>query len=161
MIGNSDIHSTTDMEFNNMEPKHRPMTWVLVKEKSPAAIREALDERRTIVFWRDKLIGEQQYLEPIFSGSVELETESINRKMRQHVQLVNTSDLVFELKLLEATTGISAPQNLTLNPGHAARLGIGFDKNKTFKEFEIKYEVTNLKVTPDKGLPVSWKISVD
>ncbi|RQW07468.1 histidinol-phosphatase, partial [candidate division KSB1 bacterium] len=29
MLGNSDIHSTTDMEFNQSEPKHRPMTWVL------------------------------------------------------------------------------------------------------------------------------------
>ena len=160
MIGNSDIHSTTDMQFNLDAPKHRPMTWVLATDKSPEAIREALDAQRTVVYWRDWLIGEQQYLEPIFHGSVELITPQIDRRARQFVQLANTSDLTFELELIKATEGISAPQNIILQPGHAARLRIDFDREKAFENFELEYQVVNLKIAPEKGLPVVWDIDV-
>ena len=161
MMGNSDVHSTTDMDYSQPDAKHRPMTWVLATENSADAIREALDARRTIVYWRDTLIGEQQYLEPLFTGSVILETPTINRKARQQVQLANRSDLVFNMELVSTPEGISAPQHLTLKPGRAVRLNIGFDKEKLFEQIKLDYVVHNLKVTPEQGLPVSWTIRVE
>ncbi len=161
MLGNSDIHSTTDMQFNHDAPKHRPMTWVLAKDKSPESVREALNARRTIVYWRDNLIGEEQYLRPLFNASIVLETPSIKRRAREFVQISNPSDLVFDLELVDKPEGVSAPHSLTLNPGRTVRVGLGFDKEKKFDQVELKYKATNLWIAPNQGLPVSWTVNVE
>ncbi len=161
MFGNSDIHSTTDMQFNHDAPKHRPMTLVLAKDKSPESIREALETRRTIVYWRDNLIGEQPFLQSLFEVSVQLETPIIDRSARQHIQLANSSDFVFELELLSAPDGVSLPQKITLHPGRAVRLNPGFDKEKKVDTIELKYTVSNLWIAPGTGLPTSWTVQVE
>lgn len=161
ILGNSDIHSTTDMDYNHIPGNHRPMTWVLAKSKEINDIKEALFARRTIVYWRDILIGEKHYLEPLFFGAIRLETPTIVRAKGQQVQIANLSDLLFELELVSAPEGVSAPQSFTLQPGHATRLRLGFDKEKAFDRIKLDYVVSNLQIGPEEGLPVSWSITVD
>ena len=161
LIGNSDVHSTINMDYTEPPQDHRPMTWVLAKENTAEAIKEALKERRTMVYWGDHVFGALEYLNSLFNGCVALDAPVINRKNGQHVQLSNRSDLSFDLVLKTTTEGISAPQNIKIRPGKTVRLNIGFDKEKEFDLITLNYTVANLKPTPDKGLDISFLIKVE
>jgi hypothetical protein len=72
MVGNSDVHGPTGLDYDLCGGEHRAMTFVLAKDKTPAAIKEALLARRTIVYWNNNLIGEEQYLRPLFDASISI-----------------------------------------------------------------------------------------
>jgi predicted metal-dependent phosphoesterase TrpH len=57
MLGNSDVHTPTGLNYDFHAGEHRSMTLVLAKEKSKEAIKEALLARRTVIYWRNRLIG--------------------------------------------------------------------------------------------------------
>ena len=57
MIGTSDIHQPIQTDYDFSKGEHRTMTFVFAKERSPEGIREALDNRRTAVYYRELVIG--------------------------------------------------------------------------------------------------------
>ena len=67
MSANTDIHQTTVLEHNGF---HRPMTLILAKERTLEAVREALDECRTIAYGYNTLCGEEQLLKDFFTAGV-------------------------------------------------------------------------------------------
>ena len=67
MSANTDIHQTTVLEHNGF---HRPMTLILAKERTLEAVREALDECRTIAYGYNTLCGEEQLLTDFFAAGV-------------------------------------------------------------------------------------------
>jgi len=160
ILGNSDIHGTVQMQYTNPPFDHRPMTWVLAKENSEAAIKEALHERRTMVYWGDKIFGAESYLKALFDGCIKLETPSIDRDLGQQVILSNWSDLSFTLELVSATAQVSAPSKLVIKPGKAVRLNLKFKKGQSFDLARLNYRVTNLIPEPGAGLPVSFVIKI-
>ena len=161
ILGNSDIHSTTNMQYTESPYNHRPMTWVLAKENTASAIKEALINRRTMVYFGDQIFGAQEYLKSLFNGCVTIETPTLSRKIGQQFQLSNQSDLTFTLERTSATEGISAPENVTLRPGKTVGMKVGFDKKKEFDLITLEYTVSNLKSAPDTGLPISFVININ
>lgn len=73
MLGTSDIHQPiqTDIDFDKGE--HRTMTLVFAKERTAEGIREALENRRTAVFFKNQIIGEEQWLRELFGKAVTIE----------------------------------------------------------------------------------------
>jgi hypothetical protein len=55
LIGTSDIHSPIHMDYDLSAGEHRPMTLVFAKEKSEEAIKAALLDRRTAIFYANSL----------------------------------------------------------------------------------------------------------
>ena len=76
ILGTSDIHNPVDMQYDNAwqtklsEGGHRPVTLVFAREKSEAATKEALLDRRTVVWWENILIGRKRWLEPLLAASL-------------------------------------------------------------------------------------------
>ena len=70
MLGASDIHRTT-YEIYGSQGFYRTMTFILAKEFSEKAIREALKERRTIAYSGDQLMGEEKMLADFFNAAVD------------------------------------------------------------------------------------------
>ena len=79
MLGTSDIHQPiqTDIDFDKGE--HRTMTLVFAKERTAEGIREALENRRTAVFFKNQIIGEEQWLRELFGKAVTIEKIDKNR----------------------------------------------------------------------------------
>jgi hypothetical protein len=65
MLGNSDVHGPVSMRYDLPNGHHRIITLVFAKEKSVEAIKDALFNRQTAVYFENKLIGEEKYLKPI------------------------------------------------------------------------------------------------
>ena len=70
MLGSSDIHRPTS-EIYGMRGYHRTMTFILAKECTEKAIREALEKRRTIAYSGDQLMGEEKMLADFFNAAVD------------------------------------------------------------------------------------------
>ncbi len=76
LVGNSDIHNPVDMQYDNAwqtklaDGGHRPVTLVFAREKSETALKEALLDRRTVVWWENILIGRKQWLGPLLAASL-------------------------------------------------------------------------------------------
>ena len=165
MIGNSDNHPPMGFTYDLEDGEHRPMTLVFATERTAEAIEEALFARRTAVYWKNMLIGREEFLEPIFEESVRVINPyiSITGRGRAQIQLENTSDVPFELEFAgDAALGIAGPRRIVL-PAHrtvvcsvsgtaAADAGV--------KNVRLPFRAVNCLVAPDTPLMVHIPLTV-
>lgn len=165
MIGNSDTHQPIAMDYDFAKGAHRPMTFVLARQKTKAAIKEALFARRTLVWWKTLLIGEAQYLSPVFEGAVKIQPPEprLSAKGTAYLQVHNGSSFVFELRRQGKPKEISAPEQLTLHPGKTTLVRIKrlASTKPGKKTIAIPYRVDNLLVAPERGLDIQLKAAVN
>ena len=77
LIGVSDIHELIAWDYRpdaEHNPGHRPVTLVLATKSSAEGMKEALFARRTIVWWKDVLIGQQPHLDALLKASLSIES---------------------------------------------------------------------------------------
>ena len=155
MLCNTDVHGPM-----KIEGLHRPMTLVFVKNKSEAGIKEALFNRRTALYYDNMLVGQPQYLEPIFFGSLEFEQKVLKLKNKESctVQIKNNSDVDFELELIQPGIGFEAPENITLKAHHITPLQLNgnSDEIDSSEKLDIFYEVKNMKVSNEDNLVITF-----
>ncbi|MBN2289904.1 MAG: histidinol-phosphatase, partial [Candidatus Glassbacteria bacterium] len=117
LLGTTDVHSP--MAFDYRPGEIRPLTLVFATERSPAAIREALFDRRTAVLSEGSLYGERRFLEPLFAAAVEILNPRVELKGRggwAWLQVRNSSDIPFTLTADGKAEGVEFLQRLTLVP---------------------------------------------
>jgi len=165
MMGGSDVHNPTNLDYDFHKGEHRAMTLVLAKEKTKDAIKEALLERRTIVYWKNTLIGEEKYLRPIFNESVEIINPdvTIKGKSTANIQIRNKSELDFELSADGPMYDISVPQSIILYADKTVLLKISGNSESLSgkKKIRIPYKVKNLLIAPGKGLREELTININ
>ena len=164
ILGNSDIHNPINLDYDISDGDHRAMTLVFVRERSEKAIKEALFNGRTAVYTQNFLMGEEQYLKPIFEESIEIipSPDPIKGMGRTAFQIHNRSDLSFILVADGNLEELSVPGKITLYAGKTTLFKIK-GKSGSFsggKAISIPYRVQNLLVAPETGLPVDLKIHV-
>lgn len=98
LIGNTDVHDTMERLYDFKSVKHRPMTLVLSKDRTPEGIKEALFAKRTILYFFDTLMGDNNLLRKLFEGSVVFEKPHYEKEKRSFVTVRNLSDISFRLK---------------------------------------------------------------
>jgi hypothetical protein len=163
MLSNSDIHQALNLDFHVHAGDHRPLTLVFAKERTTAAIKEALFARRTAVYSGNQLIGDEQFLRPIFEQPVILDREIAKLPPRKivSVQISNSSDVSYELQLTSKPTGFSAPKKLVLVGGKTVLLELKADADaKPSAPQSLEYQVTNLLIAPGKALSVTLPLKV-
>ena len=62
LIGVSDVHNLIDWDYEPHKGGHRPVNLVFAEEKSASAIRQALFDRRTVIWYKNLLIGRPREL---------------------------------------------------------------------------------------------------
>ncbi len=162
ILGSSDVHSPIQLTYDPARGQHRPVTLVFAREKSEAAIKQALQARRTAVYHNQWLFGDIQFLEPIFQAATHVQTPMVSIKAngRAMVQLRNDSDLPFELVATSSLEEISFPETLTLYPKRTVAFAVR-SKLKGFvgeKRISLPFRVKNLLSAPDQGMPINIKI---
>ena len=99
IMGNSDIHGLVDWEHRVPEGGHRPVTLVFAREKTPAALKEALLERRTAVWFNNTLIGRPEWIDPLLAASLTAESKGYDGNTSVlTITLTNASDADFILR---------------------------------------------------------------
>jgi len=150
-MGNSDLHDPCPVDKTTLE-RHRPMTLVFAREKRLEAVKDALVNGRTAVWYNDQLIGKRQYLQAIFDKAVTIRDIDYEGENIIRFALENTCDI--GLKLDKA--GDTGPKELVIPPNGKALLKL---KVKSVESpTELSYVVRNLLIGPTKGLPVDFTI---
>lgn len=162
VIGNSDIHNPINFDYGN---NRRPITLVFVKDKTEEGIKEAILNRRTAIFYDQKLFGNETYLNEIFKESVKFESNEVNSIGRATVNLkvVNNSDIDFDLKLVTNDETIRFPDRIKLLAGTTMMFPIRARKDNTDvnKKFSPVYSIENLVTGADKNLKTSLDFNIN
>ncbi len=166
MIGNSDVHDPINMNYDFNSGEHRPVTLVFAKAKTKEAIKEALFDRRTAIFSENLLIGEEQFLKPIFTESIEILNPKMFLKGRAmvEVQIRNKSDVSYQLTTSEDRNDINFPKNITLRGNKTVLYTIWTktgDLEQRKEMVTIPYLVKNLLTAPDVGMPVELVFDIE
>lgn len=164
MLSNSDIHAPLNLDYHVHAGDHRPLTLVFAKERTAAAIKEALFARRTVVYSGDRLIGDESFLKPIFEGSTRFNKTALTLKgkAREYLQIRNGSDITYELERVEDSPELQSPKTLTLAAGKTVLFELR-GKSTTADEtrkLKLSYRVRNLLVGPDEPLNVEFPVTV-
>jgi len=99
LMGNSDLHGLIMGEFQ-LDKFQRPITLVLAKERSEQGIRDALDNKRTVVWVADLINGREEWVSKLFIACVHFgKIQIINPEKKEgKVVIENISDIPWSLK---------------------------------------------------------------
>ena len=164
-IGTSDVHSPINMSYDFQVGEHRPMTLVFAKERTIDALKEALFERRTVVYVDNRLIGEEQYLKALFDAAILLRTTGVSLAPQgnTNIQIYNSSEITFELVADEGENIIRGPKRILLYPGKTviARITGTSPNTSGVKNVTLPYRIQNLLVAPEQGLSVQLQFKAN
>jgi len=160
LIGVSDIHELIDWQYKPHEGGHRPVTLVFAKEKTPDAIKKALFDQRTVVWYRNLLIGREKYLTPLLQASLTLESaEYIADWEVVRVLLSNHSDANFQLLNTTAYT-FGRQSDLVEVPAHES-LELIVKGTEMSNKLELKFDVLNALSAPKHHPSIKFRARLD
>lgn len=103
MFSNSDMHQPVGEYLGKTGQTHRPLTLLMVKERSPEGIRDALENGRTIVWFQDKIMGKKEFVEPLFLNSMEIKKPHFSdEKGNKWLEIKNSSGLDYVIQRIGA-----------------------------------------------------------
>lgn len=147
IMGTSDIHKLVDWTFDVPNGGHRPITLVFAKDATIDGIREALLDRRTVVSYKDMLIGRDQYLLPLIQASVKIVSAKYYAKSTVlEVGIENTTSSAFTLQNRSKYTFHENGDVIEIKPGDTK-----FVQVKTIEKLsnlELSVEVLNAVHAP-------------
>jgi len=144
ILGNSDIHGLIDYQFNVAEGGHRPTTLIFATERSPQAIREALFERRTAVWFDNTLVGAAEFLTPLVQESFQVEREG--KALVEGIIIHNRSDASYILENCSEYT-LHNKGSVFRVPAHESTLIQVKTLNK-LNSFKLHFRVLNAITAP-------------
>ncbi len=159
LIGVSDIHGLIDWEYEPHKGGHRPVTLVFAEERTMESIKEAMFERRTVVWFRDMLIGRAEHLGPLLEASLSLHGASYGDREILSVNVTNYSDADFHLRnksnysFYEHTDIIVVPQHST------ERLQV--KTGNKVEKIELEFEVLNALTKPKRTASITLEAKVE
>jgi hypothetical protein len=151
MLGDTDIH-VPDLRQASTSSDHRTMTLVFAKDRTLTGLKEALFAGRTLVWFKDQLIGREEWLRPLFNACVKVGQPTMRAKNYVIVEVRNVSNADIRLE----RCGKAGPAEIVLPAGAIVSLRVSAGDTK--KPIELNYMATNLLIAPKKGLPVTLRI---
>lgn len=149
IIGTSDVHELIEWDYDSSKNEHRPVTLILSEERNQNSIKEALLDRRTIVFYKNKLIGKEENLVPLLNSI--LGFKSLGYKGNTsilRVEISNNSSSDMTLKNLSAYN-FSRSDDYIFIPKNETKT-IMVKTLEAIKAVELKFEILNAITAPKK-----------
>jgi predicted metal-dependent phosphoesterase TrpH len=146
LLGNSDVHGLVDWAYHVPEGGHRPVTLVFAKEKSEQAMQEAMEERQAAVWFKNTLVGPQEFLGLLIEASLEIVHRS--QGLVPTLQIHNHSDADYILENTSAYTLHNYAPVFTLKAHETTAVMV-----KTVEEldsFELTFRVLNAFTSPNE-----------
>ena len=160
IMGTSDIHGLVDYQYGIAEGGHRPVTLVLAKERSAAAIREALFAGRTVAWFENTLVGREEHARTLVEASLTV-TQAYYRGPTSVVDLTirNGSDADF---VVENLSGYSLQSDLGVLhlPPHSETV-LSVMTLEALPTFDLRLRLLNVITGPEERLEVTLPVTAD
>lgn len=159
LIGVSDVHNLIDWDYKPHEGGHRPVTLVLAEDRSAESIREALFDRRTVVWFKNMLIAREQHMLPLLESSIRVVgAEYLPNTSVLRVSIENVSDATFLLENKTHYTFMETGDLVTLPPHAVTELHV--KPGKQLDTLTLEFEVQNAMVEPGKAPTIELEVTV-
>ncbi|MBC9867972.1 MAG: PHP domain-containing protein [Opitutae bacterium] len=159
LIGVSDVHNLIDWDYEPHLGGHRPVTLVLAKEKTSESIKEALFDRRTVVWFKNNLMGRPQHLGPLLEASLSLHDASYRDGEILHVSITNTSDADFHLRNKSTYSFFHNTDQITIRQHSTEKIRV--KTGTRIAELELDFEVLNAFTAPKQTASLKLRASVE
>lgn len=142
ILGTSDIHGLTSWDFDFVGGGHRPITFVLSKSKSIDDVKKALFEGKTMVWFKELIIGKKEYLSEIIKANLTASEISYKKnQMIAKVILKNNSSAPFHLTYKGPFTFHEDSDTFTIFPYSEKIILVKTLERK--KSIELPFELLN------------------
>ncbi len=160
IMGTSDIHGLIDWQYHVPYGGHRPVTLVFARNRSIKGIKEALNERRTVAWFNNLLIGRERHIKPLIMESLHVENATYrNESTVLEVRLSNNSDAEFLLENLSSYTFHANGNVVRVSPHQQTHLQVKVLGIKD--EIELPFRVLNAVTAPNTNPEIILRINVD
>ncbi len=147
LLGVSDVHNLIDWDYAPHEGGHRPVTLVLATERSVAAIREALFERRTLVWFRNLLMARPPEMDAMLAASlVPTQASYQGDTALLQVTIENRSDARFELNNRSPYSFVEYADRLVVPPH--GELTVHVRTGTRLADVTLAFDVENALTAP-------------
>lgn len=159
IIGTSDVHELIEWDYDSSKNEHRPVTLILSEERNQNSIKEALLDRRTIVFYKNKLIGKEENLVPLLDSILGFKSQGYRGDTSiLRVEISNNSSSDMTLKNLSAYN-FSRSDDYIFIPKNETKT-IMVKTLEVIKAIKLKFEVLNAITAPKKHVVVEATIEL-
>lgn len=160
IIGTSDIHDLIDWDYKPHLGGHRPVTLVFAASKTENSVKEALEDRRTVVWFKNTLLGLKRNLQPLLEASLTIESARYNNRTQiLAIKIKNTSDAVFLLKNKSEYT-FTNNDDLVEVPAQGSK-NIGVKTINRLSMLQLDFEVLNALEAPKVPSQLTLKKSIN
>jgi hypothetical protein len=159
IMGSSDVHKLIDWTFGVPKGGHRPITLVFAKDTTIDAIKDGLMNRRTVVFFKDLLIGRDDVLVPLIKESLKISSATYTPKtsvLEVEIENVTSSAFIIQNKSKYALHEHS--DVITLKPGEKTLVMIKTINKVT--EIELPFEILSAIHAPNSHPTVTLQVKV-
>lgn len=147
-ISGADTHGPTAYDFDLIN-SHRPVTLVFTKDRTEAAVKEALFDKRTLAYDNNFLYGANRWLTALFETSID-SVEFVKKKGKNLLFSVhNCSDLNYELVIDHFEDDISAPERITLTAQGYTEVQV--KATSSAKCLKLRYKCLNMFSAVDEN----------
>lgn len=160
IMGTSDIHGLIDWLFDIPGGGHRPVTLVLAQERTAESIKEALQARRTVAWFKNNLIGNERELVPLLNSCLQAGKASYMEDTSVAVaEVSNKSDATMVLQSNSDYTFHHHSDLLEIPPHSSIELNVKtVDK---LESFQLTFEVLNAITSPGKHPRITLEFTID
>ena len=160
LIGVSDIHGLIDWDYEPHNGGHRPVTLVLAEKRTPESIKEALFKRRTVVWFKNMLIGRPEHLGPLLEASLSLQDASYGNQKILSVSINNNSDADFFLRNKSKYGFYDGHTDIIVVAQHTT-VKLQVKTGKKVRRIELEFEVLNALTAPRQTASIILEARVE
>ena len=159
LIGTSDVHDLIEWDYDAHNNEHRPVTLVFAKERNEASIKEALFDRRTVVVFKDRLIGKSEHLLPLLESIISISSNGY-RKGTQilKIEILNNSSAnmvlenLSEFNFADSDDLISIPKN--------GKVTLQVKTLEVLNNLDLKFRILNALTAPKQNPVIAFEIGI-
>ncbi|MEQ8860725.1 MAG: Sb-PDE family phosphodiesterase [Pseudomonadales bacterium] len=158
LIGVSDVHELIDWDYPPHAGGHRPVTLVFAEARTPEALRAALFDGRTVVWFKNLLIGRSEHLNPLLAASLSIEAAAYEGNAQVlTVALRNRSDADLQLMNRGALTFFDDADLIEVAAHSVRKLRV--KTGVRVPRIELDFDVVNALIAPKQ--PAAIRLSAD
>mgnify|MGYP001432156382 CR=1 FL=1 len=159
LIGTSDVHNLIEWDYDVHKNEHRPITLIFAKKRTEKSIREALFDRRTVVVYKDRLIGRNDDLMPLLESILTAKSDGYRRGTNiLKVKLSNNSSSNMSLKNL-SEVNFSDSDDFIMVPKKGAVI-LNIKTLEKLKSLNLQFEVQNALTAPKQNPVIEFEIGI-
>ena len=159
IMGTSDAHKLIDWSFGVPKGGHRPITLVFAKDTTIDAIKDGLVNHRTVVFFKDLLIGRDDVLVPLIKESLKITSAAYTPTTTVlEVEIENVTSSAFIIQNKSKYALHEHADVITLKPGEKTLLMIKTINKVT--EIELPFEILSAIHAPNSHPTVTLQVKV-